>query len=165
MKPSRTDAGLTPEQKSVVQALQDGIPVVEKPFRLLAEKTHMSEDDFLDCLRYLCKEGFVRRLGATLQHQTSGYPANAMIAWRVDEQRIEHVGTVMASFHNVTHCYHRQTVPEWPYNVYTMVHGKTEEECYDVAERIAQRTGLTDYQLLFSHRELKRSNVRYFKED
>lgn len=87
-----------------------------------------------------------------------------MVAWHVKEN-IEETGRTMAAFRNVTHCYLRRTEPGWPYNLYTMVHGKTEAACLALIEEMSNRTGLTDHQVLFSERELKRSNVRYFKED
>ncbi|MEW6328087.1 MAG: Lrp/AsnC family transcriptional regulator [Thermodesulfobacteriota bacterium] len=161
----RKNSSITPKEKRVIQVLQDGIPLAERPFQILAERAGLSEEDFLACVRNLCREGYIRRFGATLQHQISGYAANAMIAWYVEEEEIEKVGRTMASFSNVTHCYQRRTGPGWPYNIYTMVHGKTDGECHAVAQEIAEKTGVTDYQILFSEKELKRSNIRYFRED
>ncbi len=157
-------ATITPKEKRVIQALQGGLPLAERPFQALAEKAGLPEEEFLASVRYLCKEGYVRRFGATLQHQLSGYPANAMVAWRVEKEKIEKVGRLMASFKNVTHCYQRKTAPEWPYNVYTMVHGRTDAECQALVEQIAKNTGVTDYQVLFSEKELKRSTIKYFRE-
>lgn len=165
MRTSHHKAAITPKEKRVIQALQDGLPVVKRPFQLLAEKAGLSEGVFLACVRYLRERGYIRRFGATLQHQISGYRANAMIAWRVEGKKIAEVGRIMASFSNITHCYQRRTTSEWPYNLYTMVHGKTEAECHAVAQEVAKKTGVTDYQVLFSAKELKRSNIRYFKED
>lgn len=161
----RKNPPITTKERRVIQVLQDGIPLAEKPFQILAEKAGLPEDEFLACVKNLCKEGHIRRLGATLQHQISGYAANAMIAWHVEEKKIEKAGRIMASFNNVTHCYQRRTIPEWPYNIYTMVHGKTDAECHAVAREIAEKTGITDYQVLFSEKELKRSNIRYFREE
>ncbi|MEW5949249.1 MAG: Lrp/AsnC family transcriptional regulator [Thermodesulfobacteriota bacterium] len=158
-------AVLTSKEKRVIQVLQDGIPSAERPFQILAERAGLSEEEFLACVRNLCKEGYIRRFGATLQHQISGYAANAMIAWHADDEKIENAGRIMASFKKVTHCYQRRTIPGWPYNIYTMVHGQTEAECHAVARELAEKTGITDYQILFSEKELKRSNITYFREE
>jgi DNA-binding Lrp family transcriptional regulator len=158
-------AVLTSKEKMVIQVLQDGIPPAERPFQILAARACLPEEEFLACVKNLCKEGYIRRLGATLQHQISGYAANAMIAWHVDEEKIEKAGRIMTSFNNVTHCYQRRTIPGWPYNIYTMVHGKTDVKCHAVVREIAEKAGITDYQVLFSEKELKRSNIRYFREE
>lgn len=156
---------LTPEEKKVIIALQDGIPLAERPFHVLAEKAGLSEDTFIGCVKGLQERGYIRRLGATLQHQMSGYAANAMVAWRIPEEEIERVGALMtSSFPQITHCYLRRTFPEWPFNLYTMVHASTEPKCILLVEKISRAVGISDYQLLFSEKELKRSNVRYFRE-
>lgn len=162
MGADRKKPPITTKEKRVIQVLQDGISLADRPFQIPAEKAGLPEDEFLACVRNLCKEGHIRRFGATLRHQISGYAANAMIAWHVEEEKIEKAGRIMASFNNVTHCYQRRTIPEWPYNIYTMVHGKTDAECHAVAQEIAEKTGITDYQILFSEKELKRSNIRHF---
>lgn len=153
------------KEKKVIRALQDGLPLVERPFQVLAAKAGLPEEEFLAAVRYLCQQGYIRRFGATLQHQISGYPANAMIAWRVDEEKVEKAGRMMASSDRVTHCYQRQTAPGWPYNVYTMIHGRSEPECQALAKEITEKTGVTDYQILFSEKELKRTSIKYFREE
>jgi len=70
----------------------------------------------------------------------------------------------MASFREVTHCYHRQPDGHWPYNLFTMIHGSGEEVCRRIVEKISKKTGEVDYQLLFSQRELKKTTMRYFYE-
>lgn len=158
-------ATITANEKRVIRALQEGLPLVERPFQVLAGKAGLAEDEFLASVRHLCAEGYIRRFGATLQHQISGYAANAMLAWRVEEEKIETAGRIMASFNKVTHCYQRRTTPGWPYNLYTMVHGRTEQECLAVAQEMAKATGLSDYQILFSEKELKRSSFYHFREE
>jgi DNA-binding Lrp family transcriptional regulator len=85
-----------------------------------------------------------------------------MAAWRVPEDKIDEVGNAMASFREVTHCYQRKVEKDWLYNLYTMIHGESREECYRIAKRISQETGIRDYVLLFSEKEFKKTSMQYF---
>ncbi len=153
---------LTELEKRVIASIQGDIPIVERPYAELARKLGISEQLLLDTLRSLCRRGVIRRFGATLRHQKSGYGANAMTAWQVEEDRVEEVGRIMASFREVSHCYRRDPTPRWPYNLYTMIHGSTEEDCRQVARRMAREAKVDDYTLLFSRRELKKTSMQYF---
>ncbi len=150
-------------EKRVIASIQGDIPIVERPYAELARKLGISEQLMLDTLQSLCRRGVIRRFGATLRHQKSGYGANAMTAWQVEEDRVEEVGRIMASFREVSHCYRRDPTPQWPYNLYTMIHGSTEEDCRQVARRIAIQAAVKDYTLLFSRRELKKTSMQYFQ--
>jgi DNA-binding Lrp family transcriptional regulator len=152
-------------EKKVIFSIQGDIPIVERPYRVLAERLQIDEETFLNTLRGLCERGIVRRLGATLRHQKSGYEANAMTAWQVAEDRVEEVGRIMAGFREVSHCYRRDPAPGWPYNLYTMIHGRNEEGCRAVAEAISRKTGVSAYLLLFSRKEMKKTSMTYFAED
>ena len=91
--------------------------------------------------------------------------ANAMGVWQVDLERAAKVGEIMARFKEVSHCYQRPTLPDWPYNLFTMIHGRTVEDCGDVMKKISLATGVTTYSMLFSTAELKKSSMQYFLED
>lgn len=155
---------LTELEKQVISSIQGDMPVTEKPYVQLAETIGISEDEFLQILQGLSDRGIIRRFGATLRHQKSGFNANAMIAWQAEENEIEDIGTKMAAFKEVSHCYRRNPAPDWPYNVYTMVHAKTEEECHETAKRISAITGVDKYSLLFSKKELKKTSMKYFTD-
>jgi DNA-binding Lrp family transcriptional regulator len=88
-----------------------------------------------------------------------------MGAWQVEEDRIEEVGKKMASFREVTHCYRRNPADDWPYNLYTMIHGADEEECHAIARKMSEKAGVKNYTLLFSKKELKKTSMKYFKKD
>ncbi len=155
---------ITDLEKKVIALLQTDIPVVQRPFRQMAEKIGVTEEKFLAVLTDLNQRGIIRRFGATLKHQKSGFKANAMVAWNVDESRVEPVGTAMAKFDEITHCYSRNPAPGWPYNLYTMVHAANEDQCRALAEKISQTVGETDYILLFSRKELKKTSMKYFED-
>lgn len=153
---------LTTLEKKIIASLQGNIPVTSRPFLELAEEIGISEDTYIEVVRNLNERGIIRRFGATLKHQNSGFKANAMVAWRVDEDQVQDVGRIMASFQEVTHCYRRDPAPTWPYNLYTMVHGPDEESCHAIADRISEATGVKEFSLLFSRKELKKTSMQYF---
>jgi DNA-binding Lrp family transcriptional regulator len=152
-------------EKKVIASIQQDMPVVHRPYSHLAQRIGLSEDTLIDTLRRLCKRGVIRRFGATLRHQRTGYLANAMAAWRVAEERIDEVGRVMASFRQVSHCYRRNPTPRWPYNLYTMIHADDEAACRETARAMAQAAAVVDYTLLFSRQELKKTSMVYFATD
>ena len=156
---------LTELEKKVIASIQGDIPIVSRPYKLLADRIGVSEETFVETLQALTDRGVIRRFGATLRHQKSGYQANAMTAWQVDEERIESVGKIMASFRTVSHCYRRDPAEGWPYNLYTMIHGKSEADCRRTAREMAKKAGVENYQLLFSRKELKKISMTYFPDE
>jgi DNA-binding Lrp family transcriptional regulator len=155
---------LTDLEKKIIALLQTDIPVVKRPFLEMAEKIGITEDEFLEVLNDLNHRKMIRRFGATLKHQKSGYKANAMVAWKIPEERVEEVGNIMASFREITHCYRRNPAPGWDNNLYTMVHAGTEEECYAIVEKLSKAVKEDTYSLLFSRQELKKTSMKYFED-
>ena len=153
---------LTDIEKKIIAAIQGDIAVSSRPYRQIAKSLDIPEQRLLEILQILCDRGVIRRFGATIRHQKSGFTANAMVAWQVDEDRIESVGKIMAGFRQVSHCYRRNPTGDWPYNLYTMVHARSEASCRETARKMAEKAGVTDYALLFSRRELKKTSMQYF---
>ena len=156
---------LTDIEKQIIAMVQADLPLVERPYEELAEKAGLSEAVFMQTLQGLCDRGVIRRFGATIRHQKSGFGANVMVAWKVDEERMEDVGSTMATFKQVSHCYRRNPNGDWPYNLYTMVHAKDKRTCQEIARKMAQTAGVEEYALLFSQRELKKTSMIYFPGD
>ena len=150
-------------EKRIIYELSGDLGCSARPFKELGLKLGLPEEEVLETIRTLKDKGYLRRFGATLRHQLSGFTANAMVAWKVEESRVDKAGKILASFQEVTHCYHRPGVPDWPYNLYAMIHGRSEEECRALAERMSQAAGLAEYELLFSHEEHKKTSMRYFE--
>ena len=148
--------------KKIIGLIQGDLPLVPRPFAVLAEKIGITEDEFVGKVESLKKRGIIRRFGATLRHQEAGFSSNAMVAWVVPEDRIDEAGRVMAGFREVTHCYQRNPQKDWKYNLYTMIHGDNEEECYKIAQKMSQKTGVKEYTLLFSEKEFKKISMAYF---
>jgi len=149
-------------EKKIIAAIQGDLPVTARPFAAIAERLDLTEQQLLDGLEDLVQRGVIRRFGATLRHQQSGYEANAMTAWKVEAHHIDAVGRQMAASPHVSHCYSRLTTPQWPYTLYTMIHARSEAQCRAIAAELSRRTGVSDYALLFSRKELKKTSMAYF---
>lgn len=156
---------LTELEKKIIASIQEDMAVCERPYRTIAEKINITEAELLERLKDLSRRGVIRRFGATLRHQRAGFSANAMVAWKVDEDRIEEVGQKMATFHQVSHCYRRNPTADWPYNLYTMVHASNEQACRETVQKMSRATSVQDYTLLFSREELKKTSMLYFPSD
>jgi DNA-binding Lrp family transcriptional regulator len=163
-QPKSMESGppLTSDDKKIMALIQGDIPVARRPFLEIAQEIGVEEEVVLETLQRLSKEGVIRRFGVTIRHQASGFEANAMVAWQVDENRINDVGKMMAAFEGVSHCYRRNPEKKWPFNLYTMIHAKTEEDCYKMAEAMSALTAVDKYSLLFSRQELKKTSMTYF---
>ena len=156
---------LTELEKKIIASIQEDIAVTDRPYLDISKKLGISEEALLEDLQSLCDRGYIRRFGATLRHQKTGFTANAMAAWQVDEDRIEDVGKKMASFRQVSHCYRRNPTNGWPYNLYTMIHANDEESCRQIARKMSEAAMVNNYTLLFSRRELKKTSMVYFPSD
>ena len=152
-------------EKKIIAATQGDIPVSQRPYRDIAQEIGVSEGELIATLQDLCDRGIVRRFGATLRHQKSGITANAMVAWQVDENAVEQAGETLAAFSAVSHCYRRNPAPGWPYNLYTMVHARNEQECLETTRQMAEQAGIEKYTVLFSRRELKKTSMQYFDDE
>jgi len=148
--------------KKVIGLIQGDMPVERRPFAILAEKIGISEEEFLERVNNLKDLGILRRFGATLRHQKAGYGSNAMVAWLVPDDRIDEVGKKLAQYREVTHCYQRTPQGDWHYNLFSMVHGNSREQCYEITGRMSKTVGIEDYTLLFSEKEFKKTSMEYF---
>ena len=156
------DYTITPQDIEVVGELQEELELVPRPYLTSAQRLGMTEEELLDQARKLTSTGHLRRIAAILYHRRVGFSANGMAVWKVPEERAHEVGAQMASFSVVSHCYLRPTYEDWPYNIFTMLHGRKVGDCENVAEAISEATGITDRAMLFSTKEYKKTRVRYF---
>jgi len=153
---------LTPLEKRIIHELQKDLPVISRPFAAVAKTIGISESELLEKISDFVANGTIRRFGATLRHQRSGFDSNAMVVWEVAPERTEEVGAIFASFREVSHCYQRPALPNWPYRLFTMIHGSSREVCQEIAQRMADAAGVEDYELLFTEEELKKTTMAYF---
>ena len=156
---------LTELDKKIIASIQGEITITQRPYLEIAEKLGIDEELLLERMKDLCDRGVIRRFGATIRHQQSGFEANAMVAWNVDEDRIDAVGEKMATSNAVSHCYRRNPTGDWPYNLYTMIHAKDEASCWEIAEKLSAEASVNTYTLLFSRKELKKTSMKYFPNE
>ncbi|MGB5159471.1 siroheme decarboxylase subunit beta [Desulfobacterium sp. N47] len=156
---------LTELEKKIIASIQSDMPVIKRPYAKLAKQLNITEKIFLETLNRLLEKGVIRRFGATLCHQNSGFEANAMAAWEVGEDIVDEVGKKLASFRQVSHCYRRNPAKNWPYNLYTMVHAKTQKSCLETIRKMSETTGVKNYTVLFSRKELKKTSMKYFSTE
>lgn len=153
----------TPTQKDILRIVQADLPDTLTPYVDIARQAGTSEEEVLELLRSLKEEGVIRRFGASIKHQRTGWNVNAMVAWIVDAERVDEVGAAASKHEHVSHCYYRPSSAEdWPYEFYTMIHARSDEECRSIIEELRAMTGLTDYLVLTSLRELKKCSPTYF---
>ncbi|NJB68222.1 DNA-binding Lrp family transcriptional regulator [Desulfobaculum xiamenense] len=153
----------TDMQRTILRRIQGTLPDSPTPFADIAAEAGVTEQEVLDLVRGLKADGAIRRFGATLRHQKAGYAHNAMVAWYVEaDLDIDEVGAIMAARPEVSHCYHRRNCMDWPYNIYTMIHGQNPDDYKLVVEEIIAATGVTQYDVLESVKELKKSSMKYF---
>lgn len=170
IKPAEVEpVHLNREEKALARLLQADLPLVEHPFAEIARTLlecgyDVDEPWVLERTGAWVEARVIRRLGAAIKHHKTGFSANAMGVWSCPEERVEEVGRIMASFKEVSHCYQRPTAPTWPANLYTMIHGRTRDECESVAGRIREATDLDAPRLLYSVREFKKASMKYFAE-
>jgi DNA-binding Lrp family transcriptional regulator len=155
---------LTPEHIAVIKALQKDIEVTEEPFKKSIEDLGLSNERFFALAHALKDAGVMRRFATILNHRKAGFGANAMSVWAVPEEEGEKIGKEIAEFSAVSHCYLRPSYPNWPYNLFAMVHAKTQEECDTLIEEMAKESGLTEYSKLYSTVEFKKQRLVYFDD-
>ena len=159
-----TSTRLTPAEIEFVRILQRDLPVTPSPFADYARELGVSLEQLQDMTRRFTEEGKLRRIAAVLHHRNVGFSANAMGVWHVpgDDAAVDRAGETMGGLRAVSHCYRRPSYPDWPYNIFTMVHGKNAADCEQTLRAISEKTGITDYSALYSTREYKKVRVRYF---
>ncbi len=156
------DIELTPLHLDIIRHTQYDLPVEREPFATVVEKLGIDYETLFDTLQELQEAGIMRRFAAILNHRKAGFNANAMVVWDVDEAKGEEMGKKAAAFSAVSHCYLRPRYPNWPYNLFTMVHGKTTEETNAIIDSMAEEIEHRAKRPLYSTREFKKVRIRYF---
>jgi siroheme decarboxylase len=155
-------APLTPREIEFVRVIQRDLPLVPEPFAA----TDFTMEELQRLTAAMKASGRMRRFSAVLRHRKAGFGANAMGVWaaRGSEADILAAGEAMARFKSVSHCYLRPTYPDWPYNLFTMIHGRSSEDCEAVLAEISRETGITEFSALYSTKEYKKTRVEYFTD-
>jgi DNA-binding Lrp family transcriptional regulator len=158
----------TDEDRRYILVLQQDLPIEPTPFDAWAEAAGMGTDELLAAGERFVERSYMRRFAAVLNHRKAGFGANGMAVWRVPEERVEELGPQMAAYRAVSHCYRRPVYPDWPYNLFTMVHARSKDACEETIAAIAEETGLTapgDRAVLYSTYEFKKVRLVYYSPE
>jgi len=159
------DTTLSLTDKKLIRILQEDLPLCSEPYGEIAESLGIEHAEVIEKIGRWVEQGVVRRFGATLYHQRVGYKANCMVVWKVDDPELSRQeGEILAGFPQVTHCYRRPPFENWPYTLYTMIHGSSTGEIDKIVSKMSAASGLTDYCKLKSVKEWKKTSMKYFSE-
>ncbi|MDH5748125.1 MAG: AsnC family transcriptional regulator [Rhodospirillales bacterium] len=154
---------LDPIDRRIIKASQEGLPLVPRPYQALARNLGIDESDVIGRMERMLETGVIRRIGAVPNHYKLGYAANGMSVWDVPDDKVEVLGPAIGRLDFVSHCYHRpRHLPDWPYNLFAMVHGYNRDEVENHARDIANLLGEADHghNILYSTRILKKTGLR-----
>lgn len=153
---------LTPINKAAILALQENLPIEPRPFDAVAARHSLTVEGVLAAARDFQAAGIMRRYAAVLRHRKVGFAVNCMTVWSAPAERTEEIGAILAGFAEVTHCYLRPAWPDWPYNLYAMVHCRSDEQCRQLVASMKTATGIDDMLEVYSTREFKKVRLEYF---
>ena len=152
--------------KAVIRATQGDLPIVSEPYVDAARELGMPVDGLISHLEGMAERGLLRRVAAILFHRRAGFSANGMGVWKVPEDQVLEAGRRMAAFRGISHCYERPTYADWPYQLFTMAHGRSKEECDAILDAVRDEVGcIEDRATLYSSTEFKKVRLLYFTDD
>lgn len=155
---------LTHKERELIAEIQDGLPLDKRPYAAIARRVGMSEARVIDGIAQLVERGVIRRFGLVLSHRDLGYRANAMVVWNIPDGAVAEIGEGLSALPFVTLCYRRpRRLPDWPYNLFCMIHGRDRATVEALAEAAAAAVGAVDFPraVLFSTRRFKQRGARY----
>ncbi|GFH63088.1 MAG: alternative heme biosynthesis protein AhbB [Candidatus Desulfovibrio kirbyi] len=153
----------TKNDRAILRSVQADLPDTLTPYADIAESVGVSEAYVLDLLGRLKKSGAIRRFGASIKHQQTGWTHNAMVVWKPAPHLIELCGNTAAEHEQISHVYYRPSdEPDWPYTLYTMIHGRSEAECRRVIAELRRSALFGEHAVLNSLKELKKISMSYF---
>ncbi len=162
--PSPTPVMLDDRDTALVTEIQTGLPLSVTPYADVGRQVGMSEAEVIKRLERLLQQRVIKRLGVVVRHHELGYRANAMTVWNIPDEIVSELGSCIGRFEFVTLCYRRpRRLPDWPYNLFTMIHGRDRDEVLSNIQLLAQRCGLASiqYEILFSKRRFKQRGAIY----
>ena len=158
---SKVAIEFTETEYKLLAEIQHGMPKTSTPYKDVAEKLGVETEDVLEILRNWKDDGKIRRIGAIVNHFKVGLQAGAMVVWQAPSDKVAEVGKILSSFSQVSHAYERPSSDQWPYNLYTMVHGADAETVNATVKEMSQAAGVDNYMQLETQRELKKVPPTY----
>ncbi len=165
--PRQIPAGGAPDvlDRALLAAIENGLPFVVRPYGDVAGRIGIAENDLIGRLQRLIACGIVSRLGCVVRHRALGYMANAMAVWDLPDDRIDVIAGMFVRDSRISLCYRRpRRLPDWPYNLFCMVHAKTREQARAIIQSLNHSAGTEDrpQHVLFSTRCFKQRGASYF---
>jgi DNA-binding Lrp family transcriptional regulator len=154
----------TPFEKALIEIISAGLPLINRPYQAIAEQLDCSETQVLDGIKRIMMRGDLKRFGVVVRHRELGYRANGMVVWDIPDTRVAEVGHCIGQYSFVTLCYQRpRRLPEWRYNLFSMIHGQDRNAVIEQVELIVKQCGLhhIDHEVLFSKRCFKQRGASY----
>lgn len=149
--------------RQIIQATQAGLPLVSEPYQVVAEQLGLTAQEVMLRMARMQQDGVIRRIAAVPNHYKLGYRYNGMTVWDVDDGHVDALGRQVAALPFVSHCYRRpRHLPDWPYNLFAMVHGRSEQEAEQQIAVIAALLGeqVRSHDVLYSSKILKKTGLR-----
>ena len=159
----QTEPLMDETDRRIIELTQNGLPLVRNPWHVVADQLQMDVQELLARMQRMQDNGIIRRIGVVPNHYKLGYVANGMSVWNVADHKISELGNKIGALDFVSHCYQRpRFLPEWPYNLFAMVHGKTRDEVQQQVQIIADLLGEDNrgHTVLFSSKILKKTGLR-----
>jgi siroheme decarboxylase len=160
----KTKASILDEvDRKIIAATQQGLPLTRHPYHDVAKEIGLDVKDVITRMLSMTERGIIRRTGVIPNHYKLGFKANGMSVWNVPEEKIKQLGEKIGALDFVSHCYQRPSFPpEWPYNLFAMVHGQTHEEVHTKVDTIIDLLADNNlgHQVLFSTKILKKTGLR-----
>lgn len=148
-----------------MRVLQKPLALVEEPFAAPARAAGMRQAELLACAKALLDRGVMRRFAGLLNHRHAGFGANVMAVWALPAEGIARAGARVAQLPAVTHCYERPAFADWPFALFSMIHGTTRAECLGVVDAIRSAIDPDAVALLWTLREFKKTRLMLFTTD
>jgi len=155
---------ISAEDRALIRAVEHGLPIVSRPYAAIAQQLGTTETNIINRLQQLIDNGAIKRYGVVVRHRELGYRANGMVVWDVPDDQVSNLGQCIGRFPCVTLSYRRpRRLPDWPYNLFTMVHGCDRDEVTQKVQEIVETCGLHDFNqtILFSTRRFKQRGAQY----
>jgi siroheme decarboxylase len=162
-----TPAPIDTLDRAIIKATQGGLPLCPRPYHAIAGQLGVAAEEVMARMRRMLAAGIIRRIGAVPNHYSLGYRANGMSVWDVADERVGQLGREVGALPFVSHCYRRpRRLPQWPYNLFAMVHGRTREKVEDQVAQIGRLLGDASraHDVLYSMRILKKTGLRLTDE-
>ncbi len=153
----------TEAERIVLRIAQKNLPDSATPYADMAREAGITEEEVIALLTRLKGSGAIRRFGVSLRHHKTAWTHNAMVAWKIASELADAAGEEAAKHPRVSHCYYRpSSAADWPYTLYTMVHGRSPEECRETISQLQAIPNMDEFTMLESLKELKKSSMTYF---